>query len=59
MSRVAPITPEAFLSGIADKMGQESADVVSKTYGITPDMDQSHFITLAMRWAGDVIFDGT
>ncbi|KAL6703957.1 hypothetical protein ACN47E_008895 [Coniothyrium glycines] len=57
VARVAAITPSEFLQGIKEKMGEESKEVVSKEYDITPEMDQNLFVTQAMRWMGDVIFD--
>jgi hypothetical protein len=32
---------------------------VAEVYGVTPGMDHNKFATAAMRWCGDVIFDGT
>lgn len=58
MTRVAKIDPAAFLTGIAKQSGQESSDLVSKLYGITAGMDQNLCVTQAMRWIGDVVFDG-
>jgi hypothetical protein len=58
MDRVAGITPQAFLAGISDQLGEKSAEIVGQAYSITSDMDQSLFMTKAMQWMGDVVFDG-
>jgi hypothetical protein len=58
MGRVAGITPEAFISGLAKEFGEENAKQVTQAYNIHPDMDQNLFVTSALRWIGDVIFDG-
>jgi hypothetical protein len=58
MDRVAGITPQAFLAGISDQLGEKSVEIVGQAYSITSDMDQSLFITRAMQWMGDVVFDG-
>ncbi|PVH95755.1 alpha/beta-hydrolase [Periconia macrospinosa] len=57
MDKVSNITPRDFLAGIQDQLGPESAALISKAYQITPDMDPNLFITRAMRWWGDVLFD--
>jgi hypothetical protein len=59
LTRVADITPRAFLEGIAEQLGDKSAEIVSRAYDVVADMDQSLFITAALRWFGDVIFDGS
>jgi hypothetical protein len=56
--RFAGVTPEEFISAVADQMGEESAKLVSQAYNITPDMDQTLFLSFALRWIGDAIFDG-
>ena len=58
MARMASITPRAFLAGIADQLGEDTMHLTAQTYEITPDMDQNLFLTRALRWVGDVIFDG-
>lgn len=58
MERVAGITPQTFLEGIEMQLGPESARLTAKTYGVTPDMDQNLFMNSALRWVGDVLFDG-
>jgi hypothetical protein len=52
------VTPQAFLAGIAEQLGQESAELVGEAYKITADMDQNLFTTMALRGVGDVVFDG-
>jgi hypothetical protein len=56
--RVAGITPKAFLAGVEEQLGESSAQILSQAYSITPDMDQNLFMTRALQWVGDVIFDG-
>jgi hypothetical protein len=58
MTRLAGVTPQAFLAGIKAQLGQESVDLLSQAYDITPDMDNNLFITRGMQWVGDVIFGG-
>lgn len=58
MERVAGLTPRTFLSGITAQFGDKSAELLSQVYGITPDMDQNLFLSAALRWMGDVVFDG-
>jgi hypothetical protein len=58
MARLAGVSPQAFLAGIKAQLGQESVDLLSQAYGITPDMDNNLFITRGMQWVGDVIFGG-
>ncbi|KAF1851559.1 alpha/beta-hydrolase [Cucurbitaria berberidis CBS 394.84] len=57
MARVAGVTPQAFLAGITEQLGEESAELVGQAYKITSDMDQNLFTTRALQWVGDVIFD--
>ncbi|KAF1942467.1 alpha/beta-hydrolase, partial [Clathrospora elynae] len=57
MARIAGITPQAFLAGISNQLGEESAELVSQAYQITPKMDQNLFTTRALQWIGDVVFD--
>jgi hypothetical protein len=58
MSRVASITPKAFLDGVTQQLGDESSAIVARAYDITPDMDQNLFMTRCMQWMGDVVFEG-
>jgi hypothetical protein len=58
MERVSGITPRAFIAGVAKQLGDESTALVCQAYNITPDMDANLFTTAALRWIGDVIFDG-
>ncbi|KAF2845240.1 alpha/beta-hydrolase [Plenodomus tracheiphilus IPT5] len=57
VSAMAGVTPVAFLAGITDQLGEESAALVSRAYGIISDMDQNLFVSRALRWIGDVVFD--
>lgn len=57
MPRVSSVTPKSFVAGIAESLGDESSGVMCRAYDIEPDMDQNLFITQALRWIGDVIFD--
>ncbi|KAJ4400723.1 hypothetical protein N0V91_008464 [Didymella pomorum] len=56
-NRYADVTPSAFLSSITLQLGSEGAQIVSKAYNITPDMDQNLFLNTVLRWVGDAIFD--
>ena len=58
LARIAEITPHAFLAGITTQLGEESAELISQAYNITSDMDQNLFLTKAMQWMGDVVFEG-
>jgi hypothetical protein len=58
MSEIAAVSPDAFLKGIATQLGEESAEVVSKAYGVFPGIDKNVFLTAGARWVGDVVFDG-
>jgi hypothetical protein len=58
MARVAGITPQAFLAGISDQLGEKSAKIVGQAYNITPGMDRNLFMTRAMEWIGDIVFNG-
>lgn len=58
MAIIAQVKPQEFLESIAEQLGAESAALLSRAYEITPDMDVNLFITRALRWVGDVIFDG-
>lgn len=56
-SRLATLTPPSFLSGITLKLGTAATSLLSNAYSITSTMDQNLFLTRAMQWAGDVVFD--
>lgn len=58
MARVQTITSQEFVKGIVKQLGDKNAQFMLKAYNITPDMDQNLFVTQAMRWMGDVVFDG-
>jgi hypothetical protein len=58
MARIAGMTPQIFIASIAKEFGEENAKLVCQAYGITPDMDANLFTTIALRWIGDVIFEG-
>jgi hypothetical protein len=58
MARVAGMTPQMFIAGVAKEFGEENANLVCQAYNITPEMDHNLFTTKALRWIGDVIFDG-
>jgi hypothetical protein len=58
IERILHVTPKAFLAGIAEQLGEESARLAGQAYDITTDMDQNLFTTRALRWVGDVVFDG-
>jgi len=57
MPRIANITPKAFLDGVTQQLGHESASLISQAYDMTPTRDQNLFITRAMQWMGDVVFE--
>lgn len=56
--RFAGVTPQEFVAAMTDQMGQESVRLVSQAYSITPDMDQTLFLSSALRWIGDAVFGG-
>lgn len=58
MQQIVPVSPDAFLSGIATQLGEQSAELVGKVYGVAPDTDKNLFLTAGARWMGDVVFDG-
>jgi hypothetical protein len=53
------LTPKKFHAHTSEQVSQASADGLAEVYGMTPGMDHNKFATAAMRWCGDVIFDGT
>ncbi|KAH7110545.1 Alpha/Beta hydrolase protein [Dendryphion nanum] len=57
MAGISGITPRDFIRGIADQLGNESAEVIGRAYHISAEMDQNLFINRALRWVGDVVFD--
>ena len=52
-------TPATFLQQLKSSLSDEAADKVMRAYDVRVDMDQNKFLTKAMRWCGNVIFDGT
>ena len=58
MSEIATVSPDAFLQGIATQLGEKSAELIGKAYGISPGIDKNVFLTAGARWVGDVVFDG-
>lgn len=58
IERMLHVTPHEFLAGVAEQLGEESAEIVAQAYGVSPDMDQNLFTTRVLRWIGDAIFDG-
>ncbi|PSN60221.1 alpha/beta-hydrolase [Corynespora cassiicola Philippines] len=52
------MTPSTFLDGIAKQLGDSAAATIAEAYNVTRTMDQNLFLTSAMRWIGDVVFDG-
>lgn len=54
----AALTPATFVDGITKQLGHENATKLLEAYGITREMDHSLFLTPAMRWLGDILFDG-
>ncbi|KAF9693327.1 hypothetical protein EKO04_008672 [Ascochyta lentis] len=56
-SRYASITPSAFLSSIESQLGGPATSLISRAYNMAPSMDQNLFLTSALRWIGDVLFD--
>jgi hypothetical protein len=58
MPRLQTVTPQEFVKGVVKQLGDRNAQLMLKAYKITPDMDQNLFVTPAMRWMGDVVFDG-
>ncbi|KAF2183828.1 alpha/beta-hydrolase [Zopfia rhizophila CBS 207.26] len=51
------LTPATFASSTSSQLGSSKSAKLLQTYNITPSMDQNLFLTAAMRWIGDVIFD--
>jgi carboxylesterase type B len=53
------MTPRIFLEILKRDLSEEAAQKVLRAYDVTLDMDQNLFLTSAMRWCGDIVFDGT
>jgi carboxylesterase type B len=52
------MTPKIFLEILKQNLSDEAAQKVMRAYDVTLDMDQNLFLTTAMRWCGDIIFEG-
>lgn len=52
------LTPETFRGYLARELSDEATDKILEAYGVRKDMDQNTLLTPAMRWGGDVVFDG-
>ncbi|KAG9185962.1 hypothetical protein G6011_02518 [Alternaria panax] len=57
MQQIAPVSPDAFFSGIATQLGERSAELVGEAYSVAPKIDKNLFLTAGARWMGDVVFD--
>ena len=58
IDNVKHLTPKSFSDGILELVGQENGKRMLDAYKITPEMDRNIFLISAMRWWGDVVFDG-
>ncbi|KAF2734885.1 alpha/beta-hydrolase [Polyplosphaeria fusca] len=56
LAAVAGLTPKSFVKGVADQLGEQSANLLKKAYKLSDSMDQNLFLTRAMEWIGDVVF---
>jgi hypothetical protein len=52
------LTPKSFHEHLRLGLSDGAAQQVMQAYNVTPDMDQNLFLTPAMRWSSDVVFDG-
>jgi carboxylesterase type B len=52
------LTPTTWLAHLKVNLSDEATRKVMDAYNVTVGMDQNRFLTAAMRWCGDVIFDG-
>jgi hypothetical protein len=52
------MTPKSFFEHLRLELSNDAAKQIMKVYDMKLDMDQNAFLTRAMRWIGDVIFDG-
>jgi carboxylesterase type B len=52
------MTPERFSEHLTLELGTAAAGSVMRAYNVSKGMDQNLLLTSAMRWCGDVIFDG-
>jgi carboxylesterase type B len=53
------MTPKSFQDHLRRELSDEAAKEVMEAYHVTLEMDQNLFLTPAMRWCGDIIFDGS
>ena len=58
LDKIAFMTPAQFFEGLSGQLGLNSAQMIMDAYKMTVDMDQNLFLNAAMRWMGDVAFDG-
>ncbi|KAH7411776.1 Carboxylesterase [Phaeosphaeria sp. MPI-PUGE-AT-0046c] len=54
---VNALTPSIFHRILKSSLSDEAVQKVMKAYKVTLDMDQNLFLTSAMRWIGDTVFD--
>ena len=59
LSLANDMTPKRFHDHIVQQLDQKAATTAMELYGMTLDMDQNLFLTAAMRWFGELAFDGT
>jgi carboxylesterase type B len=52
------MTPASFFEHLKLELSNGAAKQIMELYDIKLDMDQNAFLTSAMRWIGDVVFDG-
>jgi hypothetical protein len=55
---VNSMAPKSFFEHLRLELSNDAARQIMKFYGMKLDMDQNAFLTRAIRWIGDVIFDG-
>ncbi|KAF2033437.1 alpha/beta-hydrolase [Setomelanomma holmii] len=51
------LTPATFLAQLKTSLSDDAAEKVMRAYDIQVGMDQNRFVTKAMRWCGNLIFD--
>jgi carboxylesterase type B len=52
------LTPSSLHEHLKLGLSDGAAQKILQAYNVTPDMDQNLFLTPAMRWSSDVVFDG-
>lgn len=52
------LTPSIFHDILKGQLSEEATQKVMKAYNVSLGMDQNLFLTTAMRWLGDIVFDG-